>query len=45
WPTAFNPSTYWGMMRLATITAKVITGRAVGRHPLSKTDESLVTSA
>jgi len=28
-------------MRLATITAKVITGRAVGRHPLSKTDESL----
>ncbi|MCW2653030.1 MAG: Lipase [Mycobacterium sp.] len=45
WPTAFNPSTYWGMMRLATITAKVITGRAVGRHPLSNTDESLVRDA
>jgi hypothetical protein len=29
------------MIRLAAITAKVITGRAVGRHPLSKTDEVL----
>lgn len=38
WPTLFNPSTYRGMIRLAGISAKVITGRAVGRHPLSKTD-------
>jgi alpha-beta hydrolase superfamily lysophospholipase len=34
WPTAFNPMTYAGMARLATIAAKVITGRKVRRRPL-----------
>jgi triacylglycerol lipase len=39
WPTLFNPSTYLGMGKLALITAKVILGRSVERHPLSKTDD------
>jgi triacylglycerol lipase len=34
WPTLFNPSTYFGMLRLGVITAKVITGRSVERHPV-----------
>ena len=34
WPTALNPMTYAGMVRLATIAAKVITGRKVRRRPL-----------
>jgi acetyl esterase/lipase len=34
WPTMFNPMTYAGMARLATIAAKVITGRKVHRRPL-----------
>ncbi|BBX73711.1 lipase [Mycobacterium shinjukuense] len=34
WPTMFNPMTYAGMARLATIAAKVITGKKVHRHPL-----------
>ena len=38
WPTLLNPSTYCGMIRLAGITAKVVTGRRVQRRPLSKTD-------
>jgi alpha-beta hydrolase superfamily lysophospholipase len=38
WPTLFNPSTYWGLIRFGAITAKVITGRTIGRAPLSKTD-------
>jgi secretory lipase len=38
WPTLFNPSTYFGMLRLGVITAKVVTGRSVERRPLSKTD-------
>jgi hypothetical protein len=38
WPTMLNPSTYWGMIRLAEIAAKVITGRTIGRRPLSKLD-------
>lgn len=38
WPTLFNPSTYLGMLKLGLITAKVVTGRPVGRHPLSATD-------
>ena len=38
WPTLFNPSTYKGMMRLAGIAARVITGRKVERTPLSYTD-------
>lgn len=28
WPTVFNPSTWFGMLKLGVITAKVITGRA-----------------
>jgi hypothetical protein len=36
WPTLLNPSTYVGMVRLVAISAKVITGRTVGRSPLSK---------
>ncbi len=39
WPTLFNPSTYRGLLRLAAITTKVATGRAVERRPLSKFDE------
>lgn len=38
WPTLFNPSTYRGMIRLAAITARVLTGWTVGRRPLSKLD-------
>ncbi|WP_293316271.1 lipase family protein [Mycobacterium sp.] len=38
WPTLLNPSTYLGMLRLGVITAKVVTGRSVGRRPLSATD-------
>jgi Secretory lipase len=34
WPTMFNPMTYAGMMRLAAIAAKVITGRQIRRRPL-----------
>ena len=34
WPTAFNPMTYAGMLRLAKIAFKVITGRKVSRRPL-----------
>lgn len=39
WPTLFNPSTYFGMLRLGVITAKVVTGRPVERRPLSRTDD------
>jgi triacylglycerol lipase len=38
WPTMFNPSTHLGMLKLGLITAKVILGRSVERHPLSKAD-------
>ncbi|WAC94393.1 lipase family protein [Mycobacterium sp. Aquia_213] len=34
WPTAFNPITYTGMLRLGVIAAKVITGRKIRRRPL-----------
>jgi hypothetical protein len=34
WPTIFNPSTYVGMVRLAVIAGKVITGKPVRRRPL-----------
>jgi alpha-beta hydrolase superfamily lysophospholipase len=34
WPTLLNPMTYVGMVRLAKIAAKVITGRMVERSPL-----------
>ena len=37
WPTILNPSTYLGMLKLVVITAKVIVGRPVERHPLPKT--------
>jgi triacylglycerol lipase len=38
WPTMVNPSTYLGMAKLGLITAKVVLGRSVERHTLSKTD-------
>ncbi|MDT5012137.1 MAG: hypothetical protein QOH57_3754 [Mycobacterium sp.] len=38
WPTMLNPSTYLGLLKLGVISAKVATGRSVGRHPLSKAD-------
>lgn len=38
WPTMLNPSTYRGMLRLGYITAQVVTGRRVGRRPLSALD-------
>jgi alpha-beta hydrolase superfamily lysophospholipase len=38
WPTLLNPSTYRGMLRLAVISAKVMTGRRVERRPLSLFD-------
>ena len=38
WPTLFNPSTWFGMLKLGVITAKVITGRSVRRHRMSETD-------
>jgi alpha-beta hydrolase superfamily lysophospholipase len=34
WPTLLNPMTYLGMVRLAKITLKVVTGRTVERSPL-----------
>jgi hypothetical protein len=34
WPTMFNPATYIGMLRLARIAAKVVTGRPIRRRPL-----------
>jgi hypothetical protein len=34
WPTAFNPITYAGMIRLGVIAAKVLTGRKIRRRPL-----------
>jgi alpha-beta hydrolase superfamily lysophospholipase len=34
WPTVLNPMTYVGMVRLAKIAAKVVTGRTVERRPL-----------
>ena len=39
WPTMLNPSTYRGMVRLGVISAKVLTGRPVGRRPLSVLDQ------
>ena len=39
WPTLLNPSTYRGMLRLGVISAKVLTGRLVGRRPLSALDQ------
>ena len=39
WPTMLNPSTYRGMLRLGLISAKVLTGRRVGRRPLSALDQ------
>jgi triacylglycerol lipase len=39
WPRLFNPSTWFGMLKLGVITAKVITGRSVQRHRLSATVE------
>ncbi len=39
WPTLLNPSTYRGMIRLAVISAKVMTGRRVDRRPLSELDQ------
>jgi triacylglycerol lipase len=39
WPTMLNPSTYRGMLRLAVISAKVMTGRRVERQPLSVLDQ------
>lgn len=38
WPTLLNPSTYLGMLKLGLISAKVIAGRSIERHPLSATD-------
>jgi triacylglycerol lipase len=38
WPTLLNPSTYKGMVRLAKIAARVITGRHLHRQPLSALD-------
>jgi triacylglycerol lipase len=34
WPTLLNPMTYMGMLRLAKIAVKVVTGRTVERSPL-----------
>ncbi|TFV60721.1 lipase [Mycobacterium sp. PS03-16] len=39
WPTLLNPSTYRGMLRLAVISAKVMTGQRVERRPLSQFDQ------
>ncbi|TPG32234.1 lipase family protein [Mycolicibacterium hodleri] len=39
WPTLLNISTYRGMLRLAVISAKVVTGRRVDRLPLSDLDQ------
>lgn len=38
WPTLFNPSTWYGMLKLGVITAKVVTARPVQRHRLSDAD-------
>lgn len=38
WPTLLNPSTYRGMLRLAVISAKVMTGRRIDHQPLSELD-------
>lgn len=38
WPTLLNPSTYRGMLRLGAISARVITGRTIGRRELSELD-------
>lgn len=38
WPTLLNPSTYFGMARLAVISVKVISGRRIERTPLSNFD-------
>jgi triacylglycerol lipase len=38
WPTVFNPSTWYGMLKLGVITVKVVTGRPVQRHRLSDAD-------
>jgi alpha-beta hydrolase superfamily lysophospholipase len=38
WPTLFNPSTWFGMLKLGVITAKVVTGRPVHRQRLSDSD-------
>ncbi|MGU3291160.1 lipase family protein [Williamsia sp. M5A3_1d] len=38
WPTLLNPSTYRGMVRLGAISARVVTGRAIGRRELSEFD-------
>lgn len=40
WPTLLNPSTWFGMLKLGVITAKVITGRPVQRHRLSDADRA-----
>jgi pimeloyl-ACP methyl ester carboxylesterase len=40
WPTLFNPSTWYGMLKLGVITAKVVTGRPIHRHRLSDADQS-----
>ncbi len=40
WPTLFNPSTWFGMLKLGVITAKVITGQPVQHHRVSESDES-----
>jgi hypothetical protein len=34
WPTLLNPVTYRGMVRLAIIAGKVLTGRTIDRRPL-----------
>jgi alpha-beta hydrolase superfamily lysophospholipase len=34
WPTMFNPATYVGMVRLALVAVKVITGKSVQRRPI-----------
>ena len=39
WPTLLNPSTYRGILRLALISAKVMTGRRLDRQPLSELDQ------
>ncbi|WP_235892612.1 lipase family protein [Mycolicibacterium hodleri] len=39
WPTALNPSTYRGMLRLGVISARVMTGQRVDRLPLSDLDQ------
>jgi triacylglycerol lipase len=38
WPTAFNPSTYKGMIKLLAIAGRVITGRKLRDEPISYAD-------